>query len=65
MRYSHLTDEELRQQVIGQYMQHVGTYPVPEAIQAMKRELYYRGYQRTDVIMLALASLLRLQRQAN
>lgn len=63
--YSHLTDEQLRQQLIEQYTKHVRVYPVPEAVRAMKTELYHRGYQRTDVITLALASLLRLQRQAN
>jgi hypothetical protein len=63
--YSHLSDEQLRQQLIEQYTKHVRIYPAPEAVQAMKHELYHRGYQRTDVITLAVASLLRLQRQAN
>jgi guanylate kinase len=65
LSYSHLTDTELRQQLIEQYMRQVGVYPMPESIQAMKRELYQRGYETQDVIKLALESLLRLQRQAN
>ncbi len=65
MSYSHLTDEQLRQEIIEQYMKHVRVYPIPEAVEAMKHELYQRGYQRNDVIKLALESLLRLQRQAN
>jgi hypothetical protein len=65
MTYSHLSDEQLRQQLVEQYVREIRVYPVPEAIQAMKSELYHRGYQRTDLIKLAIQSLVRLQRQAN
>jgi hypothetical protein len=65
MTYSHLTDQQLRQQLVEHYVRNVRVYPVPESIQAMKTELYQRGYQRTDLIKLAIQSLVRLQRQAN
>ena len=65
MFYTHLSDEQLRQKLIEQYMQHLRVTPAPEAVQAMKSELYLRGYERTDIIKLALQSLLRMQNQKN
>jgi hypothetical protein len=46
-------------------MQHLHVSPAPEAIQAMKNEMYQRGYERTDVIKLAVQSLLRMQSEKN
>lgn len=65
MHITQLSDDQLREQLIEQYMQHGRVYPMPEAIQTMTSELYRRGYQRADVVKLALVSLLRLQNQAN
>jgi hypothetical protein len=65
MYYTQHTDEQLRQQVLEYYRQHIRIYPIPEAIQAMKSELYPRGYGSSDMIKLALEALVRLQRQAN
>jgi hypothetical protein len=65
MQFIHMTDEQLRRQLVEQYMQHLNVTPASEAIQAMKSELYQRGHERTDVITLALEALLRLQNQKN
>lgn len=59
------SDEQLRNRLIQHYMSHVRVYPIPEAIQAMKSELYRRGYEPTDFVKLALEALIRLQNQAN
>jgi hypothetical protein len=65
MYYTQHPDEQLRQQVLEYYRQHIRIYPIPEAVQAMKSELYQRGYERTDTVKLALEALVHLQRQAN
>ncbi len=65
LTFTHMSDEQLRRQLLDHYMQHLHVTPASEAIQAMKNEMYQRGYERTDVIKLALESLLRLQSQKN
>jgi len=65
IQLTQMSDEQLRRHLLDQYMQHLHVTPATEAIQAMKNEMYQRGYERTDVIKLALQSLLRLQNQNN
>lgn len=65
IQLTQMSDEQLRRHLLDQYMQHLHVTPAPEAIQAMKNEMYQRGYERTDVIKLALQSLLRMQNQNN
>lgn len=53
-----MTDDELKAALVNAYVQHDDS---PE-IQEMKAELYHRGYEWEDIVVLALASLLRRYR---
>jgi len=59
-----LSDDELRQQLLERYTRTQRAYPESDSIQIIKSELYRRGYQREDIVTIALASLLRRQRRA-
>jgi hypothetical protein len=60
-----LSDEQLRVELLEKYAHLERYYPEMDAVKTLKAELYRRGYQREDIIQIALTSLIRLQHQAN
>lgn len=54
-----LNDEQLKRKLMEAYLNVADTLIEDEAIQLLKGELYRRGAERTEVITLALAALLR------
>jgi hypothetical protein len=54
-----LQDEQLRRTLLEEYQQQDSRYPDSETVQTIKSELYRRGYKRSDVVEIALASLIR------
>jgi hypothetical protein len=56
-----LNDEQLRGELLEQYSHLEQYYPETDAVKTLKSELYRRGYQREDIIQIALTSLIRLQ----
>jgi acyl-homoserine lactone acylase PvdQ len=57
--------DELRRRLMEAYMQSPNAYPEGAQVQQLKAELYRQGYEPTDVVEIALAALLRLERQSN
>lgn len=47
--------EELRNMLLSEYTRHDDN----ETIQTLKNELYRRGYERKDIVELAVASILQ------
>jgi hypothetical protein len=60
-----MTDEQLRELLMENYLRQKQIYPDSERVNTLKGELYRRGYHRTDVVTIAVASLLRQQRLAS
>lgn len=57
------SDEQLRYQLLDSYTDQTPIYPDGSAVVALKGELYRRGHSRTDIVTIALASLLRRPRR--
>jgi hypothetical protein len=55
-----LNDDELRCKLIDAYTQAGIVYPDTQAVENLKGELYRRGHERDEIVMLALAALIRL-----
>lgn len=54
-----LNDQQLRMKLIEAYFNAAQNLAETEAIRALKGEMYRRGAERTEVVTLALAALLR------
>jgi hypothetical protein len=57
--------EELRRRLMEAYLLAPNAYPDSVQVQQLKAELYRQGYEPSDVVEIALAALLRLDRQSN
>lgn len=60
-----LQDEQIRRQLLEEYVQQDSLYPDSNTVQALKRELYRRGYKRSEIVKIALASIIRVQQSGN
>lgn len=60
-----LQDEQIRRQLLEEYVQQDSRYPDSDTVQALKRELYRRGYKRSEIVKIALASIIRVQQSGN
>jgi hypothetical protein len=54
-----LNNEQLRMRLLEAYLSAAHNLVETEAIRTLKGELYRRGAERTEVVTLALAALLR------
>jgi len=56
---SRLNDDQLRNQLVEAYSKAGAIYPDSEAVTTLKGELYRRGHERDEIVVLALAALIR------
>jgi len=61
--YQNMTDNQLRAQLLDEYSHAQRAYPESPNVDSLKRELYRRGYRRTDVVTIALAALIQRHRR--
>jgi hypothetical protein len=57
-----LNDDELRLKLIDAYAQTGVVYPDTQAVENLKGELYRRGHERDEIVVLALTALLHISR---
>jgi hypothetical protein len=56
---NHLNEKQLQERLLDAYAALQTYWPETEAIRALKGELYRRGAERDDVVVIALAALIR------